>query len=51
MCLTHQTSNTNSINVYSVKADAFTIGANTLELAKPLLKFNNRMGSCRVSQT
>ena len=29
----------------------FTLGANNLELAKPLLKFNTNMGSWRVSQT
>ena len=39
------------INGYSVKADAFTIDKNNLELAKSLLKFNNNMGSCRLSNT
>ena len=51
MCVNHQTLNTTSINVYSVITDAFTFGANNLELAKPLLKFNNTMGSWRVSHT
>ena len=41
MYLTHQTLNTNSINVYSVETDYFTLVANHLELAKPLLKFKN----------
>ena len=39
------------INGYSVKADAFTIDKNNLELAKSLLKFNNNMGSWRLSNT
>ena len=51
MYLNHQIVNTNSINVCSVKTDTFTLGANNFELAKPLLKFNNNMGSRRVSQT
>jgi hypothetical protein len=51
MFLNHQILTTNNINVYSVKTDAFTIDANKLELAKSLLKFNNNMGSWRVSKT
>ena len=35
----------------SVKTDAVTIDATNLELAKSLLKFNNSMGSLRLSNT
>jgi hypothetical protein len=38
------------MNVYSVKTDAMTIDANNLELAKSLLKFDNGIGSWRLSQ-
>ena len=51
MYLNHQTLKHNNINVYSVKTDDFTMDANTVELAKSLLKFNNNMGSSRLSQT
>ena len=51
MYLNHQTLKNNNINVYSVKTDAFTIDKNKLELAKSLLKFNNNMGSWRLSHT
>ena len=51
MYLNHQTLKNNNINVYSVKTDAFTIDKNNLELAKSLLKFNDNMGSWRVSNT
>jgi hypothetical protein len=47
----HQILRNNNINVYSVKTDAFTIDANNLELAKSLLKFDNVIGSWRVSTT
>ena len=47
--INHQTLNNHNINGYSVKADAFTIDKNNLELAKSLLKFNNNMGSWRLS--
>jgi hypothetical protein len=51
MYLNHQILTTNNINVYSVKTDAFTIDVNNIELAKSLLKFDNGMGSWRVSKT
>ena len=51
MYLNHQTLRTNNINVYSVKTDAFTIDANSLELAKSIIKFDNGIGSWRLSQT
>ena len=51
MCLNHQLSTNHNINVYSVKTDAFTIDANNLELDIPLLKFDNTMGSWRLSKT
>ena len=37
--------------MYSVKTDAFTIDAANLELAKSLIKFDNTMGSWRLSNT
>ena len=51
MYLNHQIFNNNNINVYSVKTNAFTIDEHNLELAKSLLKFNNTMGSWRLSHT
>lgn len=40
-----------NINVCSVKTDAFTSDADKLELAKPLLKFDNNFGSWRLYNT
>ena len=51
MYLNHQTLINNNINVYSVKTDAFTVDADKIELVKSLLKFDNNMGSWRVSNT
>ena len=47
MYLIHQTFKHNTMNVYSVKTDAFTIHATNLELAKSLFNFNNKMGAWR----
>ena len=41
----HQALRNTNINVYSVKADAFTIAATSVELAKSVLKFRNNMGT------
>jgi hypothetical protein len=51
MYLNHQILTTNNINVYSVKTDAMTVDASNLELVKSLIKFDNGMGSWRVSKT
>ena len=51
MYLNHQTLANTNLNVYSVKTDAYTIDKDNLERGKSLLKFNNNMGSWRLSNT
>ena len=41
----------NGIDVYSVKADCFTIKATDLDKARTLLNFDNGIGSWRLSKT
>jgi hypothetical protein len=46
----HQILIYNINNVYTVKTDAFTIHADNLKIAEPLLKFDGGIGSWRLSK-
>ena len=48
--LRNSNNNNNNMFVYSVKADALTVDANTIEIVKALFNLDNGRSSLRLSQ-